>query len=94
MDKESCNYAEELISVFRDLRWQIGQTNQTFLDDIQSDMLVIVTEDVQKPIADQILKALNAADINASSEPIRKEAISGVQANTIYLIVASRKQRP
>jgi hypothetical protein len=94
MDKESCHYAEELIGVFRDLKWQIGKTNQTFLDDIQSDVVVAVTEEVQIPIADQIMKALNKVGLRASNEPIRKGGISGVQDNTIYLIVGARKQNP
>jgi hypothetical protein len=94
MDKESCNYAEELIGVFRDLKWQIGKTNQTFLDDIQGDVVVAVTEDAQIPIADRILKALNTVGVKASNETIRKEAVSGVQANTVYLIVGARKQNP
>ena len=94
MDKESCNYAEELIGVFRDLKWQIGTTNKSFLDDIQGDVVVAITEDAQIPIADQIMKALNKVGLKASNEPIRKEGISGVQANTIYLIVGARKQNP
>lgn len=93
MDKESCNYAEELIGVFRDLKWQIGK-NQSFVDDIQGDVVVIVTEVAQRPIASQIMQALNRVGLKASNEPIRKEGISGVQSNTIYLIVGARKQNP
>jgi len=94
MDKESCNYAEELIGVFRDLKWQIGITNKSFLDDIQDDVVVAITEDAQIPVADQIMKALNKVGLKACNEPIRKEAISGVQANRVYLIVGARKQNP
>ena len=94
MDKESCNYAEELIGVFRDLKWQIGITNKSFLDDIQGDVVVAITEDAQIPVADQIMKALNKVGLKASNEPIRKEGISGVQANTVYVIVGARKQNP
>jgi vacuolar-type H+-ATPase subunit I/STV1 len=92
MDKESCNYAEELIGVFKDLKWQIGKTNQTFLDDIQGDVVVAITEDAQLPVADRISKALNKVGIKTSNETIRKESISGIQANTVYLIVGARKQ--
>jgi hypothetical protein len=94
MDTESCNYAEELIAVFRDLKWQIGITNKTFLDDIQGDVVVAITEDAQIPIADGIMKALNKVGLKASNESVRKEGISGVQANTIYLIVGARKKNP
>jgi len=94
MDKESCNYAEELIGVFRDLKWQIGKTNQSFLDDIQGDVNVAVTEVAQVPIAQQIAKALNKVGLRTSNERIRKEGIGGVQDNTIYLVVGARKQNP
>jgi|GEM_PF-2793053 len=94
MDNESCNYAEELIGVFRDLKWEIGKTNRSFLDDLQGDVAVAITEDAQIPIADRILKALNAVGVKSSNEAIRKEAISGVQTNTVYLIVGARKQSP
>jgi hypothetical protein len=94
MDKESCNYAEELIGVFRDLKWQVGVTNKSFLDDILGDVVVAITEEAQRPIADQIMKALNKVGLRASNEPIRKEGISGVQGNTVYLIVGARKQNP
>ena len=94
MDKESCNYAEELIGVFRDLKWQIGITNKSFLDDIQDDVVVAITEDAQIPVANQIMKALNKVGLKACNEPIRKEAISGVLANRVYLIVGARKQNP
>jgi hypothetical protein len=91
MDTESYNYAEELIGVFKDLKWQIGKTNQTFLDDIQGDVVVAITEDGQRPVADRISKALNEIGIKTSYETIRKESISGIQANTVYLIVGARK---
>ena len=94
MDKESCDYAEELIGAFRDLKWQVGPTNKSFLDDIPSDVTVAITEDVQIPIANQIMAALNKVGLRASNDPIRKESISGVQANTLYLIVGARKQTP
>ena len=94
MDKESCNYAEELIGIFRDLKWQVGPTNKSFLDDIPSDVTVAITEDVQIPVANQIIAALNKVGLRASNDPIRKESISGVQANTLYLIVGARKETP
>jgi len=94
MDKESCAYAEELIGVFRALKWQVGLTNQSFLDDIIGDVAVVVTEEAQKPIADQIMKALNKAGLRTISESIREGAMPGFQGNTIYLIVGARKQNP
>jgi hypothetical protein len=92
MDMESCNYGEELISVFRDLKWQIGETNRTFLDDIQGDVVVAVTEDTQISIADRILKVLNIVGIKASNQVIRKDSISGLQTNTVYLIVGQKNK--
>jgi hypothetical protein len=94
MDKESYNYAEELIGVFRGLKWQVGETNQTFTDDIKGDVVVAVTEDAQLLIAGQIFVALNTVGIKASNETIRKGTIAGVQSNTVYLIVGARKQSP
>lgn len=57
-------------------------------------MVVTITEDAQIPVADQILKALNAVGIKANNEAIRKEAITGIQEDAIYLIVGARKQKP
>lgn len=94
MDNESCIYAEDLISVFRDKKWKTGITNKSFLDDVKGDVVVAVTEDSQIPIADLIMGALNNIGLKASNEPIRKEGISGVQGNTIYLIVGARKHTP
>jgi hypothetical protein len=94
MDMESCNYGEELIGVFRDLKWQIGETNRTFLDDIQGDVVVAVTDDTQISMADRILKALNNVGIKASNQALRKNSISGVKTNTLCLIVGAKKQIP
>jgi hypothetical protein len=91
MDNESRNFAEDLINVFREMKWNIGKTNETFLDDVQGDIVVAITDDTQRPIADLILKALNKVGLKASNEPIRPGAISGFLDKTIYLIVGARK---
>ena len=94
MDTESCNFAEELIGVFRELKWKTGTTNKTFLGDIPSDVVVAITEDAQIPTAEKILKALNNAGLKSSNEPIPKGAFPGGQDNTIYLFVGAKKQNP
>jgi hypothetical protein len=92
MDSESCSYAEELMEVFRGLRWQTGPINKSFLDDTRSDVVVAITEDVQIPVANRIMAALNKVGIKATNDPIREGSIGGVQTNTLYLIVGARKQ--
>lgn len=91
MDSESCSYADKLMDVFRDLKWQVGLTNKTFLDDTQSDVVVAFTEDAQIPVANRIMAALNEVGINTGNDPIREGSIGGVQANTLYLIVGAQK---
>lgn len=94
MDNESCNYASDIISVFRDKKWNVGEANKSFLDDVNGDVIVAITEDTQIQTADLIMKALNKVGLKASNEPIRKDAISGVQDNTIYLIVGAKQKMP
>ncbi len=46
------------------------------------------------PVANRIVVALNKVGLKAGNDPIRKESISGVQANTVYLIVEHENQTP
>lgn len=92
MDTESCNFAEELIGVFKDLKWQVGDTNRSFLDDIQCDVVVAITKDDQIPIATLIMKALNSAGLKARNEPIRPNSMTVNTDDAIYLIVGAKKQ--
>ncbi len=94
LDSESRNYADDLVAVFRDTGWQTGKTNPTFLGDVHGDVVVAITEDAQFQTAIQIIHALNTVGIKARNEAIPPEAISGVRANTIYLIVGEKKQKP
>jgi hypothetical protein len=92
MDTESYNYAEQLASAFRKAKWKVRETNQTFLDDIDSDVVVAITENEQIEIANKIILALNKAGIAAKKlDKIRENSFSGAQADTIYLIVGTKK---
>ena len=92
MDTESYNYAEQLVSVFRKAKWKVIETNRSFLDDIDSDVVVAITENEQIEVANQIILALNKIGIAAKKlEKIRENSFSGAQTNTIYLIVGAKK---
>jgi len=92
MDTESYNYAEQLVSVFRKAKWKIIETNRSFLDDIDSDVVVAITDNEQIEVANQIIFALNNVGIAAKKlTKIRENSFSGAQPNTIYLIVGAKK---
>ncbi len=92
MDTESYNYAEQLISVFRKTKWKVLETNRTFLDDIDSDVVVAITENEQIEVANRIILSLNNVGIAAKKlDKIRENSFSGAQPNTIYLIVGAKK---
>jgi hypothetical protein len=93
LDEESLNYAETIAETFRKANWQVGPTNKSFLDNIESDVAIAITDDKQKGLADEIAKILNAVGIKCKLEKIRQESISGVQDNTIYLIVGSKLKK-
>ena len=65
-------------------------TNQSFLDNIISDVAISITDDSQSEITDKIALALNSVGIKCQPEKIRKNSISGVKPNTIYPIVGSK----
>lgn len=89
-DTESCNYAEQIRSVFSNAKWQIAPLNKSFLGDIENDIAVTVTSTIQEEIANKIRDALNSVDIRCDYEKIPKGSISGIKENTIYLIVGSK----
>jgi len=92
MDTESYNYAEQLVSVFRNAKWKVRETNRTFLDDIDSDVVVAITENEQIEVANQIILTLNKVGIAAKKlDKIREKSFSGAQPDTIYLIVGTKK---
>mgnify|MGYP003588161740 CR=1 FL=1 len=92
MDSESYNYAEQLLSPFRKKKWKVLETNRTFLDDIDSDVVVAITENEQIEVANHIILALNKVGIAAKKlDKIRENSFSGAQPNTIYLIVGTKK---
>jgi len=91
-DTESYNYAEQLASVFKKAKWKVGQTNSSFLDDIESDVVVAVTENEQIDVANQIILILNKVGIAAKKlDKIRENSFSGAKPNTIYLIIGTKK---
>lgn len=92
MDTESYNYAEQLVSVFRKAKWKVRETNRSFLDDIDSDVVVAITENEQIEVANQIILTLNKVGIAAKKlDKIRENSFSGSQPDTIYLIVGTKK---
>ena len=92
MDTESYNYAEKLISAFREAKWKVSETNRSFLDDIDSDVVVAITENEQIEVANKIIFVLNKVGIAAKKlDKIRENSFSGAQPNTIYLIVGAKK---
>jgi len=93
LDEESLNYAETIAETFRKANWQVGPTNKGFLDNIQSDVAIAITDDKQKGLADEIAKILNAVGIRCKFEKLRGESIPGVRDNTIYLIVGSKLKK-
>jgi len=85
MDTESYNYAEQLASVFRKAKWKVGETNRSFLDDIESDVVVAITENEQIEVANQIILALNKVGIAAKKlDKIRANSFSAAKPDTIY----------
>ena len=91
MDNESFNFANELMDIFRDGKWEIGKLNRSFLDDIENDVAVAITDDSQKAVSEKVIIALRKVGLKSGYEKIRKETISGIQENTLYLIVGARK---
>ena len=89
-DTESCNYAEQIRSVFSDAKWQVAPLNKSYLGDIENDIAVNVTNVIQTEIAHKIKDAFNSVDILCDYEKLSKNSISGIKENTIYLIVGSR----
>jgi len=93
MDEESLNYAEQISEVFQKANCNVGPTNRSFLDNIQSDTGIAVTDDSQQDDAKKISAIFNSIGIKCQAEMIREKSISGVQQNTIYLIVGSKLKR-
>jgi hypothetical protein len=92
MDTESYSYAEQLLSVFRKAKWKVAETNRSFLDDIDSDVVVAITENDQIDVANRIILALNDVGIKTKKlDKLRENSFSGAQSNTIYLIVGAKK---
>ncbi len=92
MDTASFNYAEKLVSVFRKAQWKVRETNRSFLDDIDNDVVVAITENEQVEIANKIILALNTVGVAAKKlDKIRENSFTGAQPDTIYLIVGTKK---
>jgi hypothetical protein len=93
MDEESLNYADQIAEVFQKANWNVGPNNRSFLDNIQSDTGIAVTDDSQQDDAKKIAAIFNSIGITCQAEKIREKSISGVQKKTIYLIVGSKLKR-
>lgn len=92
-DQESLNFAEELAVLFRQAGWNVIQTNSTFLDNIEGDVAIAVTEDNQREIASKIANILNSVGIVCKPENIREGSIGSVQPNTIHIIVGAKLKK-
>lgn len=92
MEKESCSYVEQFLSVFREANWEIGETNRTYLDDIGNSVAVIITASEQAQTAERIVKALGAIGITLKKlDEFREKSVSGLKPNTIYLVVGTKE---
>jgi hypothetical protein len=89
-DQESLNYAEEFAEIFRKANWRVGPTNRSYLDNVEGDVAIVVTDDRQRETASKIAYILNTNGIDCRPQKIRENSISGVQSGTIYLIVGSK----
>ncbi len=89
-DQESLNYAEELAEIFRKGGWHIGPTNKTYLDNIEGDVAIAVTDDNQGEAAGKIAMALSSMGLVCKPEKIRDGSLGSVQSSTIYLIIGSK----
>ncbi len=92
-DQESYNSAEQIADIFKKARWQIGQINQTYLDDTEGDVAIAITEQRQQKTADRLASILNKFGIDCRKQKIREASIADIQANTIYLIVGTKKHK-
>jgi hypothetical protein len=91
MDNESYNYAEYLLLVFKEANWTVGKINRSFLDDIESDIIVATTNDEQEAVANRVARVLNSVEVECKPQSIRENSLSGIQPNTLYLIVGVKQ---
>jgi len=91
MDNESYNYAEDFSLVFKEANWTVGKINQSFLDDIESDVILAITNVEQEAVANQVARVLNSVEIECKPQSIRENSVSGIEPNTLYLIVGAKQ---
>ena len=91
MDNESYNYAEDLLLVFKETNWAVGKINRSFLDDIESDVIVATTNDEQEAVANRVARLLNSVEVECKQQSIRENSLSGIQPNALYLIVGAKQ---
>lgn len=92
-DTESFKYAEQITNIFKSSNWQVIKINQSYLDNIKSDLGIITTDRKQLETAEKIMKIFNTVGINCKFEKIRKNSLSSIKENTIYLIVGSKLKK-
>jgi hypothetical protein len=90
-DNESYNFAQELASTFRSAGWEVGRVNKSFLDDVEGDATIIRTADDQEEVASQLVNLLNDVGILCIPQDVRKNSMSGIRKNTLYVIVGTKK---
>jgi len=91
MDNESYSYAEDLLLVFKEANWTVGGINRSFLDDIESDVIVATTNDEQEALANRLISLLNSVEVECKQQNIRENSLSGIQPNALYLIVGAKQ---
>jgi len=91
MDVEGYDYVQQIAEVFKRANWKVEITNRTFLDDISGDVTIATTNDDQEADASRIANELNKAGIKCIPEKIRDNSISNITANSIVIIVGSKK---
>ena len=71
MDNESYSYAEDLLLVFKEANWTVGGIDRSFLDDIESDVIVATTNDEQEALANRLISLLNSVEVDCKLHNIR-----------------------
>jgi mannitol-specific phosphotransferase system IIBC component len=93
LDRESYKYAEQFVEVFEKANWQVLPINQTYLDDTETDLVMVITDKRQLETADKIMMILNNSGISCKSAAIREKSASDIKPNTIYLFVGSKLKK-
>lgn len=91
LDQESANFAEQIAEIFRQSNWKVGPANKSFYTgNIKGDVAIVITDDSQKSDANKIIGFFDLVGIKVKKEQIRENTISGIQQNTIHIVIGSK----